>query len=198
MNKRITILLALVCMLGLTIQVHAATTVYTDKAAWESAFSTVATEDFSDTVLNAELSVVSDAGEVTGGVWHDRVVPGGDSTTFSFATAIFGFGGDWDLAGPGGMGTGITVTLSLLAGGTEVLTTEIPRSIAGSFWGFVTDVAFTDVVLTAGTQSGVAETHTLDNLVYSSSPVSAVPVPAAVWLFGSGLLGLLGVRRRTA
>jgi hypothetical protein len=26
--------------------------------------------------------------------------------------------------------------------------------------------------------------------------ISAVPVPAAVWLFGSGLLGLIGVARR--
>ena len=26
--------------------------------------------------------------------------------------------------------------------------------------------------------------------------VSAVPIPAAVWLFGSGLLGLVGVARR--
>lgn len=30
----------------------------------------------------------------------------------------------------------------------------------------------------------------------STSSVSAVPVPAAVWLFGSGLLGLVGVARR--
>jgi len=29
-----------------------------------------------------------------------------------------------------------------------------------------------------------------------SGDVSAVPVPAAVWLFGSGLLGLLGLARR--
>ncbi len=29
-----------------------------------------------------------------------------------------------------------------------------------------------------------------------SGDVSAVPVPAAVWLFGSGLLGLVGVARR--
>ncbi len=28
--------------------------------------------------------------------------------------------------------------------------------------------------------------------------ISAVPVPAAVWLFGSGLLGLVGVARRKA
>lgn len=34
-------------------------------------------------------------------------------------------------------------------------------------------------------------------LVYSLAPaVSSVPIPAAVWLFGSGLLGLVGIARR--
>ncbi|MGB7934539.1 MAG: PEP-CTERM sorting domain-containing protein [Gammaproteobacteria bacterium] len=28
------------------------------------------------------------------------------------------------------------------------------------------------------------------------SDVSAIPVPATVWLFGSGLLGLIGISRR--
>jgi hypothetical protein len=32
---------------------------------------------------------------------------------------------------------------------------------------------------------------------YVSTAMSAVPVPAAAWLFGSGLLGLLGIARRT-
>ena len=34
------------------------------------------------------------------------------------------------------------------------------------------------------------------NGVVSSASVSAVPVPAAAWLFGSGLVGLAGVARR--
>lgn len=32
--------------------------------------------------------------------------------------------------------------------------------------------------------------------LFSVTEVTAVPVPAAVWLFGSGLLGLVGVARR--
>jgi len=28
-------------------------------------------------------------------------------------------------------------------------------------------------------------------------PISEVPLPAAVWLFGSGLMGFMAVRRRT-
>ncbi len=31
---------------------------------------------------------------------------------------------------------------------------------------------------------------------FSGTPISAVPVPAAAWLFGSGLVGLVGVARR--
>ncbi len=36
------------------------------------------------------------------------------------------------------------------------------------------------------------------NTLIVSTTVSAVPVPAAVWLFGSGLIGLAGVARRKA
>ncbi len=199
MSKRtVVLLLCVISMFAVMAQSHAATTIYTDKSAWESVVSSYSIEDFSDSVFNAGVSVVSDAGSVSGGEWSDRLVPGGASTTFSFGSGLLGFGGDWDLAGPAGQGTGITITLSLLGGGVEVLSTEIPRSLSGSFWGFVTDVAFTDVLLTAGTQSGVAETFHMDNMVYSAAPASAVPVPAAVWLFGSGLLGLIGVRRRVA
>ena len=35
-----------------------------------------------------------------------------------------------------------------------------------------------------------------DKQVLLTATATAVPVPAAVWLFGSGLLGLVGVARR--
>lgn len=35
-----------------------------------------------------------------------------------------------------------------------------------------------------------------DNTGLTAASVSAVPVPAAVWLFGTGLLGLVGARKR--
>jgi hypothetical protein len=52
---------------------------------------------------------------------------------------------------------------------------------------------------TAGPFTGVVAYFDIGsgNSMYVTS-VSAVPVPAAVWLFGSGLLGLMGMARRKA
>ena len=40
------------------------------------------------------------------------------------------------------------------------------------------------------------DTSTMDNRTMAVWTVSAVPLPASVWLFGSGLIGLIGVARR--
>ena len=63
------------------------------------------------------------------------------------------------------------------------------------------DVTFIGSELGAGTYDATAyDVWRLDSgtgeLTYGSAPV--IPVPAAVWLFGSGLLGLVGVARRRA
>jgi hypothetical protein len=56
-------------------------------------------------------------------------------------------------------------------------------------------------------QSNAPGRHNIYNIIFdngavlsidavASNPPSEIPVPAAVWLFGSGLLGLVGVARR--
>jgi hypothetical protein len=36
------------------------------------------------------------------------------------------------------------------------------------------------------------------SLIVNIGPVSQVPVPAAMWLFGSGLMGLIGMRKKVS
>jgi hypothetical protein len=49
---------------------------------------------------------------------------------------------------------------------------------------------------TAGVWRLTGQTTTGVTFSWSSSNASAVPVPAALWLFGSGLLGMAGIVRR--
>jgi len=54
---------------------------------------------------------------------------------------------------------------------------------------------FASQVISTGVFNGIYETGSNGNLTIGRR-VPEVPVPAAVWLFGSGLLGLIGVARR--
>lgn len=66
-------------------------------------------------------------------------------------------------------------------------------SPVSDFFGFnITDGLMADHVVFSISASSGFETIGMDNIAF----VSAVPVPAAVWLFGSGLLGLIGISRR--
>ncbi len=48
----------------------------------------------------------------------------------------------------------------------------------------------------SATGTGLSPALNLFAMAVQSGDVSAVPVPAAVWLFGSGLIGLIGLARR--
>lgn len=70
-------------------------------------------------------------------------------------------------------------------------------------WGTYTlDILIDDTLIGDTLQFGFSSTSTnyngsavfYDNI--SFAPVEVIPVPAAVWLFGSGLVGLVGVARR--
>lgn len=78
-----------------------------------------------------------------------------------------------------------------LLGGVFTASTEndVPVSLATAFGGVNSSgqwlLTIQDVV---GDDSGVLGSWTLD--------ITPVPIPAAIWLFGSGVLGLVGIARR--
>ena len=191
MKKISVILFALMMIFGTANMASASFTVYTVQSDWETAVGSWLTENFNDGSLNYGINgIASDfGGSIGSGVWYDRVIPGtspgGPATTsITFNPNIYAFGGTWDLAGPGGIGTNIAVSYD----GTDV--GQILGTTSGTFWGFVADTTFSSVLLAAGNSSenasAVQETYTLDNMVYSGK----APEPAMLLLFGAGLLGL--------
>ena len=194
MNKKIIPMLVVGALsMGVVSHANATVSLYTNLSDWTSSVSSYQTEDFNDTSLVSGLSYTSTSGGyVTSGYFYDRPTSSTTGTTWSFSSAVTAFGGDFNLAEPGGPGMGLLVTMSD-GSQTYVSPSEISRNTNG-FWGFVSDLAFTSVTLLAGTQSGVAETYNLDNLVFGN--VAAVPEPETYALMGIGLLGLLAARKK--
>jgi len=163
-----------VSVLAVAPVVSATVTVYADdRPGWESAVGVYQEEFFTDAELNPGVSVVSDNGYVntTNGVWWDKLVcpeSGMTNTTWQFAMSLYGFGGDWNLSGPGGPGANISVAID----GSWFSVGEIPNTYADEFWGFVSSEPFSAVRLSNGSNCyppGTAwcETYELDNMVYS-------------------------------
>lgn len=150
-------------------------------------------ENFEDTTLVPGLTINSTYPNavIEDGVYKDLIDDGqGYNTTFSYTPPLYGFGGWFDLANPGGPGSNIKVTVD----GNTV--GEIPNTFIGNFWGFFTDdnSTFTDVLFSEGTGSGIQETYwSVDLALCATKPV---PIPTAVLLLGSGLIGYVGIRRR--
>jgi hypothetical protein len=160
---------------------------------WEAACPGFQLQDFSSTTLNPGVSLTTVYGAInTGDDRFDDVVgpvggPGEGITTWSFDPQVHGVGALFNLAGPGGPGTGIDV----YADGNFV--GLISNVFAGQFWGFLSTDTFTNITFQADAQypPPAYETYAMDDLHYCQ-----IPVPPAVWLFGSGLLGLAGLGRR--
>ncbi|MEQ9486286.1 PEP-CTERM sorting domain-containing protein [Coleofasciculus sp. F4-SAH-05] len=170
-------------------------TVFTDKQAWIDALDEpwFETEDFEDQTLNPGVSVISTVGKIQGGVWSDLINDSPlQTTTWKFEQpeiwdGINAWGGIWDLAGPGGRGSNIAATVTLLMDGQQLIDKEIPNTLQGDFWGFVSDTPFDQVILTEGNLGGGhQETYTFDDMVY------AQPAPEPSSILGIFVLGTLG------
>lgn len=191
---------ALLGLLGMVKQANASIVVFTNRTAFEGALGTpIQTETFNDAILLTGLSFNSNTGSasISSGSFNDRLTPG-TNTTFSFVPNIFGFGGNFDLS-PGGAGLGIQLTTVLAAGGTGMVVPEIPNSFTGGFFGFISTDGLTGVRLTSGTQGGVAESFSLDNLTFggaAATATTAIPEPGSLALVGMALAALVTLCRR--
>jgi len=151
--------------LGHSTAVSAATTIYNDFTAFELA-----------------------TGAGLGGQLRARPTRAGTTLTYNFTSPITAFGGDFDLS-PGGDGNGLRFVLD----GSEIVSEEIGAPYVG-FWGFVSDVSFTTLVVQAGSDPGIAETHLFDNLSFGVASPAPIPLPAGFPLLLTALLGFFGMR----
>jgi hypothetical protein len=76
-----------------------------------------------------------------------------------------------------------------IVGAPDMSAVGIPAQLFG-FTGSATTGALTSYILGSATWAADG------SLTITGNGTSAVPLPAAVWLFGSGLMGLVGVSRR--
>lgn len=218
MNIRITAWLAgpLLCagMAGnaLAVTVY---TVYTDRAAFESALDSFAVENFEsyptvgtpdplistipnglDNLALNDFSLTATPQAIK--IWNaahsgsDNTTPGGSqflyldtdmgtvgsTTGFSLYNPANAFG--FDYTGVYEPGTDFTVTI-----GAAVfnLALNSPESTP-LFWGVIGLDSFSDITLYTSTDSG----YGVDDVTFGA----AIPLPPAIWLFGSGLLALAG------
>lgn len=110
------------------------------------------------------------------------------STEITFDTAVKGFFADFWAAGNT---SPLTLTLSLLAGGTTDVFVPGPGFGQESF-GFWSTEAITSIIFSNTVNDGFS----MDNISAGQASAPAVPVPAAIWLFGSALIGFFGFMRR--
>jgi len=160
-------------------------TVYTDRAAWQAAVGSFAQESFDDADISAFTLVEIGTGHsygVTGGRYMDRVVGEVSFTIYSFESATAAFGADWDLTLGGGLGQGLLLAVDGVAVGPQ-----IGNDYRG-FFGFTSTRTFDAVMVFGGSLGGMAETHSVDNLVYATA--MPVPEPSTYVLMIVGLLAI--------
>jgi hypothetical protein len=215
MKKQLTMVLALSLAIVVPgyFSTAAAYTAYTSETDFVAALDSYFLDDFNDFTDEGSEGGPEPRGPVNGFSYSIDTVYGpnlyllvgavstnrpADSLEFTFTgDDVTAFGGffwptNFDLENEV---AGIDVEIRLAGGDTE--TYSIENAAHHMFTGFITDEAIASIVFSENGDSvwtdGKGLFVTTDH-VYTGT--SVVPVPAAVWLLGSGLVGLAGIRRK--
>lgn len=212
MRKLIYVILMAVVM-GASNLAQATVTTYDNWEAFVAATTNTTTITFNDMAINSELvTSISTQGVtfsssglcVLSGVFYDSYpipIPTnylnnnfqGNLVEIIFQSEpVYGFAMNYGALIPAASGTSGTFSF---AGMSENFV--LPGLLFGnyssglSFVGFISDTPFTEITINDPSMA-----LAVDSFTYTTNPASSVPVPAAIWLLGSGLLGLFGVRRK--
>jgi len=199
---------------------NAAVTTITDQTAWEGAVSPTGMYNFTGDTSNVSFSskdfgafTLSNEGTganpyvSTGKKIAFTANDGEDGLKASFDDNISAFGFTWRNEDPGND----QIVLSVLGMDYDL------GSGSSGFFGIIADTVFMDLLFgdDTGHGGGILGRNANDKVrlddfqwanniaadescygEYCQSP-GEVPVPAAVWLFGSGLVGFMGLRRKS-
>ena len=138
---------------------------------------------------NAQATLNLSAGTTTLDLYYD--VEGDISYGYDFILDVIGSGGISNVGG-GDSDLGSSFGSGWRQFGGDIYG-EIGSSVLGFSFDFTADTGTSLLISGSYTDSNF-----IDAPITSATlaTVSAVPVPAAVWLFGSGLIGLVGMARR--
>jgi hypothetical protein len=93
---------------------------------------------------------------------------------------------------------GTTTTVNVLVNGTQILAAENTGGATTQNWlQFTISFMATESTTTLAFLNGdpVSDNHNgLDNVVLTEA--TPIPIPGAIWLLGSGLIGLIGLKRK--
>ena len=197
-------------------------TVYADRVSFDAAVGSTTTENFLDTshllissgILNQFTNEAGiNPGDIQPGVTYSTPIgtglffnidagPGSGYTggfldgirsgdpsplTITFDTPVSAFGFDTNIR----MGTDFDLTINFTQGADFDADFVVMNSSDMEFFGFQSDFSDITSVVIQG-YGDVSLNFALDNFSFGGT---AVPVPAALWLFGSGLISLFGMAR---